>query len=262
MKRKILVFSIALEGFEQKFADCIKTQIEYCNCFQYEYVLLKQAPYHLSRDEAGWLKVPMIKAGLAARYEWVAFLDADCEIRPHTPSFPEYLSALSTDKTVFLAPGFSGRINSGVILVKNSPEAVEFFDTILSNVDFEIPAPEDRVGWGENGHFIYYGKNHPTVFLLEHTMWNNNSHLNDQSYIQHYVTGPMREWYLNHHPQPNKVINDGLISKYYDKILQKLRKPHQIKDEPVILSKSLNKLLLYYTKMHPEFRNNAAQIEG
>ena len=256
MYSKALVFSIALEGFEQTFGDCIKTQIEYCRRYQYDYVLIKRSPYHLYPDEAAWMKVPLIRAALAGNYEWVSFLDADCEIRSHTPGFSEHFSALSESKTIFMAPGFSGRLNSGVIFAKNSPASLSFFDKILINADLEIPTPEDRAPY-ENGHFIYYGKDNPAVYPLEHQLWNNNSRLDDKSYIQHYVRGPMREWYMNNRVLPKKesLIKKVLIDPFFNNNLNILKNKAQRPVKPMIISESINKLLPYYMKKYSVFCN-------
>jgi len=254
MHSKALVFSIALEGFEQTFGDCIDTQIEYCRRYHFEYVLIKRSPYRLFPDEAAWMKVPLIRAALTGNCEWVAFLDADCEIRPHTPGFPEYLSALSESKSIFMAHGFSGRINSGVIFARNTPATLSFFDAILSNVNLEIPVPEDRAPY-ENGHFIYFGKNNPSIHLLEHHMWNNNSRIDDQSYIQHYVRGPMREWYMANRVLHKKMSGKNFLITAYNNFMKQLGKQSQRPDKPTLISESINELMPYYRKKYSAFRN-------
>jgi hypothetical protein len=236
MQKNTLVFSVALEGFDRAFADCLQTQRAYCHRFGFRYTLVDRAPERLSRDEAAWLKTPLIRAALSAGYEWVAFLDADCEIRPHAPAFPDHLRMLSEAKCVFMAPGFSGRINSGVVFVRSDPESIRFFDTILANVDTEVPDPADRVGWGENGHFIHYGKDDPAVYLLEHHSWNNNSRLDEQSYIQHYVRGPLREWYTARHPTPHAFSEPPAP------------------DHPLKISESIRRLMPFLLEHYPEFR--------
>ncbi len=258
MQGKVLVFSVALEGFSHIFADCIRSQREYCHRCDFKYAVVNRAPQRLCRDEAGWLKVPLIRAALAANYEWVAFLDADCEIRPQTPCFPDYLKSLPESKSVFMAPGFSGRINSGVIFARNNPPARTFFDTLMANADCEVPAPEDRVGWGENGHFIFYGKNNPAVYLLEHDLWNNNSHLDGQSYIQHYVRGPMREWYMAHHnsKKTSKNFIGAFFDRAFDTLTRRVHRDSPLREKPLVISESTNRLMPYFLKQYPEFRGS------
>lgn len=257
MQGNVLVFSIALEGFDHLFGDCIQTHIKYCRHFNYQYVLVNRAPRRLCREEAAWLKVPLIRAALAANYEWVAFLDADCEIRSHAPGFSEYLSARSESKTVFMAPGFSGRINSGVIFARKAPASLGFFDTLVSNADVAIPA-EDSVGWGENGHFIYFGKESPAVYLLEHDLWNNNSRLDDHSYIQHYVRGPLREWYMANRVEPRENNNAFrvFITHLSRLMLQRFQRESSQPEKPLVISESIHQLLPYYKKKYPAFRSS------
>ena len=168
-----LVFTIALGGYERLFRSCIDAHMSYCRRCSYEYVLVNQTPRPLHLDEAAWLKMPLIKSALVRGYMWVAFIDADCDVRPSAPCLSDNLGSLHKSKSVFVAPGFSGRINSGVILVRNSTAALDLLNKVIDNADNKVPA-EDRAPY-ENGHMIYFGKTHPAVCMLEHHLWNNNS---------------------------------------------------------------------------------------
>lgn len=247
------VFSIALEGFERKFAGCIKTQIRYCRKYDYRYLLVKDAPYKLYPNEAAWLKVPLLLAALAAGYDWVAFLDADCEVRSHTPEFMQYLSGLAQNQSIFMARGFSERINSGVIFVKNQPEAIDFLNTILKHADQEILDPADAAPY-ENGHFIHWGKKNQSIHLLEHGLWNNNSRVDAGSYIQHYSRGKIRDNYLK--------SRSSTITRWVDLLNDRLRvilrtdrsgNWQRTSEGNPIISQSMRNLLSFYTTKYPDF---------
>jgi hypothetical protein len=194
MQRNTLVFSIALGGYDRPFADCLESQAAYCRRWGYQYTVVREAPRTLRPIEAAWLKIALLRAALGHGYRWVAFLDADCEVREHAPAFVDFLSALAPTKTIFLAPGFKGRINSGVIFLRNAPSSKELLDTVIANADYPVPK-EYRTAF-ENGHMIHFGSNHPAVHMLEHRLWNNNSEMDPSSYIQHYSGFTLRSSYL------------------------------------------------------------------
>lgn len=238
----ILVFSIALEGYSKLFQSCIDSQKEYCSRYGFKYILVDQAPRNLQRAEAAWLKIFLLRSALKCDYNWIAFIDADCEIRKHAPTFIQEFDKYK-DKSIFLAPGFSGRINSGVIFLKNTEEAIGYLEKVIKNGDQEVPY-EDKALY-ENGHMIHYGKNHPYVQLIEAVKWNNNFNLDQNSYIQHYSGGILRKQYLT---------SSG-ISKRSPSFLLKIR--DRIKTifysgkTPVTMSQ-MQLLLPFYHKKYPE----------
>jgi galactosyl transferase GMA12/MNN10 family len=240
---KVLVFSIALEGYEHLFRSCIETQAAYCKRHQYEYVVISEAPRRLHPTEAAWLKVPLMKSALAGGYEWVAFIDADCDIRAGMPDFVQSLDSLDASKSIFMAPGFSGRINSGVIFAKRSPAALAYFDTVITHADDAVP-PEDKAPY-ENGHMIHFGKNNPAIYLLDHNLWNNNSELEDEIYIQHYSGGNLRSWYMENRASTQDRINLTL-SKFMKKVKGKTNSPPA--------SQSIAELMPFYQTHYPAFR--------
>jgi len=250
--KKALVFSIALEGFERTYSGCIQSHIRYCKKNGYKYLLVREAPYRLHPHEAAWLKVPLMLAALSAGYEWVFFLDADCEVRPHAPDFTKYLEQLSPKHSIFMAPGFSGRINSGVIFGKNQPDTLEFLNTILAHADSAIPNPEDIAPY-ENGHFIFWGKKNHSLYLLEHSLWNNNSQIDSNSYIQHYSRGKIRDLYLASQSRSKSKLRKMFesASKHFYKI-KGIEKNATIAEADVIISKSMEQLLAYYVKKYPD----------
>lgn len=256
VNNKTLVFSIALEGYERLFKSCIKTHMEYCRVQQYEYVLINHAPRRLDPAEAAWLKVPLMKAALEGGYEWVAFIDADCDIRTHMPCFTKYLSQVGEGKSIFMAPGFSGRINSGVIFVKRGSSSLAFFDTVIAHANDKVPR-QDKAPY-ENGHMIHFGKNNPVIHMLDHKLWNNNSELDDESYIQHYSGGKLRSWYMNNRAPSKHPFSPSLI---VSKIVRKFTKnTTKNQTNTMLISESIDELIPFYKKHYPSFRR--AMVNG
>lgn len=245
-KNDVLVFSIALEGYSGLFRSCLKTQRDYCDRFGFDYVLIDKTPRTLLPIEAAWLKLFLLRSALKCDYRWIAFIDADCEMRMHAPSFVHDLEKFNNSKSIFLAHGFSGRINSGVIFTKNSKEAYEYLEKVIQNGDNPV-SKEDKALY-ENGHMIHYGKNNPNIQIIESVKWNNNICLDKQSYIQHYSGGKLRMKYLETHP----------FSKYKYLIMRKIRKMSRYlsSNNSTTSMNEINSLLPFYHKAYPAFSIN------
>lgn len=243
-KEKILVFSIALEGYSQLFKNCISSQKKYCEKYDLDYVLVNKSPRKLLPTEAAWLKLFLLRAALKTnKYNWIAFIDADCEIRDFSPLFINELNKYDDIKSVFMAHGFSGRINSGVILLKNKPGALKYLNDVINNGD--IPVPMEDEALYENGHMIYYGKTNPAVQILESVKWNNNQTIDEKSFIQHYSGGILREQYLKKHPYRKSFYKIWKrLKRYYSNLSTRRTKTSM---------KEINNLIPYYKKTYQEF---------
>ena len=191
MSSKTLVFSIGTNGFDVAYRACIRTHRRYAETHGYDHVLVR-CPYfvwHFSAHDSAWLKIPLILGALSRGYDWILFVDADCEIRP---TCPPVQSVERSGKAIYVANGFSGRPNSGVVIVKRTPEAIDFFRRILQAADRSDLPEEDRAPY-ENGHFIHYAKSCEAVEILE-SAWNNNRDGSLPDFVRHY-TGPLKGAY-------------------------------------------------------------------
>ncbi len=192
-----LVFSIALNGYSFLFKNCIESQKKYCRKFGYNYSLVQKTPYALTNEDSAWLKLYLLREAIAMDFKWIAFIDADCEIRNHAPDFRQFMVNSHPSASIFMAKGFSGRINSGVIFLKNGSPALNFLNQVINHRYEKVPN-EDQALY-ENGHVIHFGKNNPDVQIIDPSLWNNNFELREDSYIQHYSGGILREKYLKEH---------------------------------------------------------------
>jgi len=256
--KDVLVFSIALEGYSRLFRRCLETHKRYCNRFEYDYVLIDEAPRSLRPAEAAWLKIALMSAALKSdKYNWVAFLDADCELRETTPDFSHTFN--EREESIFMAPGYSGRINSGVIFAKSSIDSVRFFQQVIDASDSEVPE-EDQAPY-ENGHMIFFGKKSPDVQLIDRHKWNNNSVLSKESYIQHYSNGKLRSHFMKNlapvefrwgskHDESQRTLVDifrRLTHRVGNKLLRLLGLTRSHKP----ISASLDELMPYYEDNYP-----------
>lgn len=268
MKKKSLVFSIALGSYKKLFKSCIKTHKRYCRSCGYEYVLVDQAPRPLSSAEASWLKVALLCNSLKSNYDWVGFLDADCEVREGAPCFSECLDMPKENKSIFFAPGYSGRINAGVIFAKSNSESIGFFEDVVNSADEEVPK-EDRAPY-ENGHIISHGKKSPIVQKIDHHLWNNNSKISKESYIQHYSQGELRKWFMENRAPDEFRKGSGIISNVYKLkgkvgrlatyLVRSFSSTIKFYAFSKSISNSLSELTPYYKKKYSAFSGRESSI--
>lgn len=234
------MFTIALNGYAELFTSCIKTHKSYCNQFGLKHQKIDHTPKLFSADDSAWLKIILLREALKCDYEWIAFIDADCQIRKHMPDFRSSMNKLDPDASIYMAHGFSGRINSGVIFIKNTAESKDYLDKVIINRN--NPVPEEDKAPFENGHMITYGKNNPSVKIIDNYVWNNNVTFDPESYIQHYSGGILRPLYLKEQPIAN------MIYQIRKKWKMKIRK---YKNDSV--NHNLEHSIPWFKKEYPEF---------
>jgi lipopolysaccharide biosynthesis glycosyltransferase len=84
--------------------------------YGYEYLVITRPYFTALGVECCWLKLTLLLEALNAGYDTVLFVDADAYINT---TAHELERLLEPDKYLYLAKSYSGRFNSGVILVNN-----------------------------------------------------------------------------------------------------------------------------------------------
>ncbi|MDK1313350.1 hypothetical protein [Pseudoalteromonas ardens] len=182
-----LIFSVALNGYQWRYRRYLNSQRHYARRMGYDYVVVTRPWLNRLGAECCWLKLFLLKAALQVGYKQVMFVDADACIQPACPALDKLDDA---DKFLFLARGYSGAFNSGVMLMRNCPQAIEWLDTLIAAMT--EPVPESRgIGWGENGHVIHYAQDCEGVGELERR-WNNTCEPHLDDYIRHFNYGPLK----------------------------------------------------------------------
>jgi len=86
-----------------------------------------------------------------------------------------------------MAYGHSGRLNSGVVMARQSDRSLAFFRAIIA--DCEGAVPSEDIAPYENGHVIKHGKADPVVGIIERR-WNNTADPELDDPIRYFM-GPM-----------------------------------------------------------------------
>lgn len=188
---KVLVFTVAVHGYHWQYAENIRSHERYAKRNGYEYLAVSRPLVSTLDMEIAWLKMFLFQKLLEKDFDWILFVDADAEIRDAAPP----LASLAEEgKSIYASLGYSGRINSGVMLLRNDSNSRDFVNKIVENMEMTLPA-EDDVGWGENGHVIHFAHNNPSVSIIDRR-WNNNFSAELDDYIRHYSAGPLRSYFI------------------------------------------------------------------
>jgi hypothetical protein len=185
----ILIFTVGQNGYGVGYSQCLRSHAAYAARIGAKYVPVLR-PFRVKEPAlSAWLKIPLLLHSLRGGYEWVAFVDADCRIRDDAPDFREVQRA---GKSVYMANGRSGRVNSGVIFATGAA-AADFFAQVMQSLTTGIPAEDRQNLRYENGNVIYCTRHSDQVEVIHHR-WNNTYEPGLQDHFRHY-TGPLKSEY-------------------------------------------------------------------
>lgn len=185
-----LIFTVAQNGYGIGYAECLQSHARYAAKLGATYVPVVR-PFRVEEPAlCAWLKISLLLHALRARHEWIAFVDADVSIRGHTPDFR---TQWPSPRSVFMAKGRSGRINSGVIFARGEPQAIGFFEQVMASIVANVPAAARHHLKYENGNVIHCASQGDAIEVIDHA-WNNTFEPELHDYLRHY-TGPMRDEY-------------------------------------------------------------------
>ncbi|HEY4366341.1 MAG TPA: hypothetical protein VGN07_03845 [Steroidobacteraceae bacterium] len=185
-----LIFTVAQNGYGVGYSQCVQSHAAYAKRVGAKYLPVVR-PFRVKEPAlSAWLKIPLMLHALRSGYEWVAFVDADCRIHS---SAPDFRAVEQPGRSVYMANGRSGRVNSGVMFAKAAAGAAAFFEQVMGSLTTGIP-PEDRQNLRyENGNVIYCTRHSEQVEVIDHR-WNNTYEPGLQDHFRHY-TGPLRGEY-------------------------------------------------------------------
>jgi hypothetical protein len=178
----MILLTIATNNLADRYKEFIATHRLYAERYGYTHVLVAQSRTRLNEYQSAWLKIPLIE--LLLRRGPVLYVDADAEIKKIAPPIE---SLIVPGKQIYMAHGWSGRFNAGVIFATSYHE---FFRNIRAQYLKRIPR-RDRAPY-ENGHVIHFAKNDSRVQRID-IRWNNAVDKDLPDYIRHY-TGTLRKY--------------------------------------------------------------------
>lgn len=185
-----LIFTIALNGYDSAYRDCLRSQVAYCRSQGFTHVVVRR-PFRVSEVAlTAWLKISLMERALSAGTPWVAFIDADARIQTGAPDFR---TVEDGDHSVYAAKGRSGRWNSGVIFARPHDDSRSFFSEVLRSARLPIPDEDRKNLRFENGNFITTARQTHAVGEIDLT-WNNTYEASLNDHVRHF-TGPLRAEY-------------------------------------------------------------------
>lgn len=186
-QESVLVLSLVATGYHWLYQRELASQERYAQARGYHYECVFGPLLHRFGGEIVWYKMHLIQQALLQGYSWVVFLDADAAV---TEICPPIESVERSAKSIYMARGYSGRYNSGVMIYKNNRTSMAFVTRVIASRGETLSA-DDSVGWGENGHVIALARHHPAVQELA-SRWNNNQDPTMKDFVRHYSAGPLR----------------------------------------------------------------------
>jgi hypothetical protein len=197
------MFTIATNGYDQIFQDCLDSHRNYAKKMGYKYIAFtKSPPNGISGTNSAWLKVALMLQALKQGYKSVFFIDADALIRSYTPAIE---SVFCADKYIYMSVESSGNFNSGVIMVINDNQSIKFFEKLFLRADvpgFMLPK-SDRCLY-ENGHVINLAKKSQIVQIIS-PQWNYNYNTVLEENTKEYVWHGRDTWHKKPRSQEQTV---------------------------------------------------------
>lgn len=150
------IFSIATNGYEKVFANCIQSQRDYADSLKVPYFLIEGCPpWGINAHDSAWLKLPILYLLLQMYSGGVLYLDADCEVMQDAADFRAW-DTQEPNKSVFVSLDFSNRLNAAVIYCRSTTAGKQLAGRLWlsSFVPERFIPPCDRNLY-ENGHLIW-----------------------------------------------------------------------------------------------------------
>lgn len=184
MRRRLVVLTIATNGLDRVYQQCINTHLAYAKRYGYQSLLISDAGCSMTPNESAWLRIPVMR--ILIETGPVFYVDADAEFRPAAPPID---SVHVPGKVVYMAHGVTKRFNSGVIYLSQA-NAAGYLDEIMANYNTPIPK-QDRAPY-ENGHFIHFGHKYSEIIHQLDHRWNNTISAEIDDYVRHYTNNLRR----------------------------------------------------------------------
>ena len=130
--KEIAVCSMAIgENYRRTVQKCLDSHEAYWRQRGYDYVRLDEGPASMRRHPA-WYKIPLALRAMSLGYRHVAFIDADAMVTDFGRPLEKYGAMLGESQLLYIAED-DGGINTGVFVLRNTPDAIRLLDLIWLN---------------------------------------------------------------------------------------------------------------------------------
>ena len=153
MKNNGMVLCVATPDYVEKWGFCIDGQKKYAQKYDYNHLLIDASQFSLSPN---WVKfeasIPFLEQG-----HNILLVDADAEITESCPPFSDLLDEF-TDRDIFFSRTGSGRITSGVLILRGGVGsiAIEFIRECLAQRKNHKLLRHGNVSKEKNGYVVVH----------------------------------------------------------------------------------------------------------
>ncbi len=84
--KKVLLLSLANQGYQFLYHSNLRSHQEYAERYEYDYQCLSRPVFSSLGAEVVWLKLYALRSALDKGYDWVVFIDADALMRRSAPA--------------------------------------------------------------------------------------------------------------------------------------------------------------------------------
>jgi len=193
---KIIMSCSVSPDFVVKWQRCIESQKTYCNKHGYDYVI-DDRPLRERESNKEWTwKKHYTLDQYEDTHDVFVSIDADCEIKSHTPPIESVLN----ENSIYYVLGVSGRPNAGFMIYRNDKIRKYFHTELMRRRSEKVPGRFKVKPSGDNGHVIWILSEMNTGLQELPLEWNcSRPRYIDKAYILHY-TNHLRNYYDNRTP--------------------------------------------------------------
>ena len=152
-----VVFSIATNGYEEVFKDCLDSQRDYCKRYGLNYCLIQGCPpWGINAHDSSWLKIPALKFLLSRKGKLVRLSGQDTQRGTFTQRHAVIVDRKTGEEFTplqLLATNTDGTPTGGKFLVYNS--ALSEYAAVGFEYGYSVGNPDAMVLWeAQFGDFV------------------------------------------------------------------------------------------------------------
>jgi hypothetical protein len=120
------------DEYKEKVKLCTESQRKYVEKNEYK-MITDETVYDSSRSPA-WSKISLLQKYMK-EYDYLIWFDADIMIMNDERRIEDFINLLPNDKFLLIGRDFNN-LNSGLFVIRNCPEALQFLDEVWSKTEY------------------------------------------------------------------------------------------------------------------------------